>query len=76
MIPIYESNSLPQSLPDHCFNTMPKSLWSLFWTLFVFFLMQGAYKSNLRVYMMMKDYEEVVDTVEVGENLKTFQICT
>ena len=63
---------LPQSLPDHCFNTMAKSIWSLTWTLFVFFLMQGAYKSNLRAHMMFKEYEQVVDTLEVGENFNTF----
>ena len=68
MISIDESDILPQGLPDHCFNTFAKSIWSLFWILYVFFLIQGAYKCNLRAYMMIKDYEPVVDTAEVGEH--------
>ena len=58
---------LPQGLDDHCFNTMGKSLWCLFWVLYVFFLIQGAYKCNLRAYMMIKNYEKVVHTAEVSE---------
>ena len=60
---------LLQGLPDHCFNTLAKSVYSFFWVLYIFFLMQGAYKCNLRAYMMIKDYEPVVRTAEVCDIL-------
>ena len=59
-----------QGLPEpRSFNTLPKSIWNLFWVLFIFFLVSGAYKCNLRAYMMMTDKEKPVETAEVSGNL-------
>ena len=64
-------------MPDHCFNTLAKSVYSFFWVLYIFFLMQGAYKCNLRTYMMIKDYEPLVKTAEVwGQLLNKLSVKT
>ena len=38
--------------------------------------MQGAYKCNLRAYMMIKDYEPLVKTAEVWGQLSNLDVNT
>ena len=55
-------------MSSRAFNTLAKSIWSISWVIYVFFMLAAFYKCNLRACMVRLEKEKPVDTIQVCES--------